>query len=671
MKCSILKSLKVIWTLLGFFLICTPAAMAQRDASKPIDLDRELRREVTPNRATSYYHFTIAKLAEEEGNLDKALSEMQKALDYDSQSSSIYMELAFLYEKSGSVREAIYSAEEAARLDPLAPDPHWLLANIYYAREGSPSANEGLTRAIQELEKVKQLAPKDERAYAYLGDAYFKLNQPDKAIESFETYQKLASGSDKGYQEIAKYYAQKGNIEKAIQYCLKGLDAQPDSAESLWLLSQLYIKLNKETEAIPVIRKLLPLTGNNPTIRRQLAETLMDANQYKEAAGLLEDLIKANPRDKKIYILLGRAQIELRQFSEAIETLQTVVKAGPEAPEAMEAQYFIAMAFERQNKYDESVKIYQSLVEKSAASTDESKSNRLLFQQRLAGTYEELREYQKAIDVYQEIIKAEPKATPGLVNAYRLDRQYDKALALGKSYYEKNPDDVRTALIYARALSDAGKGKEGAEILSKLLEANPLIADIYVNLSAIYLKDKRYSDAEKILHIAQDKKFEDEEDKNRVKLQLASVFEKQKNYDRAESMIKEVLKTKPDDAEALNYFGYMLADRGVRLDEAVRYIKEALAIEPRNGAFLDSLGWAYFKLNDMGNAKQYLLEAGDIIKDDPTIVEHLGDFYFKTGDFQKAQDYWKKSVSLGTEQEDMDKVRRKLDSLLDKLRKKK
>jgi Flp pilus assembly protein TadD len=671
MKCSLFQSLRFCMIFLCVILMCAPAAPAQRTTSKPIDLDRELRREVTPNRATSYYHYTLAKLAEDEDNLTKALSEMQIALDYNPESSSIYLELAFLYEKSGNVREAIYHAEEAARLDPTVPDPHWLLANIYNPREASASAREGLTKAVQEFEKVKELAPKDERTYLALGDAYFKLNQPEKAIQSYEKYQSLTSQSDKGYQEIARYYAGEGNDEKAIEYCLKGLETQPDSPESLWLLSQIYKKIKKDKEAVPLIRRLLEVTGNNPVIRRQLAVSLIESNEYSEASDLLKDLAKTNPQDIKSQILLGRAQIGLRQFSEAIQTLKSVVKDDPNSPDTMEAQYFLAIAHESNDEFAEAAKLFLSLLNNPETGSDDTKSNRFLFQEHLAYNYEELKEPQKAINVYLDMVKVEPKVTPNLVNAYRVDRQFDKALTLGKQYFEKNPDDIRTALIYAKTLSDAGKNKEGAEILSKLLESNSKNADIYVHLSAIYLRDKRYSEAERVLRSAQDIKLEDEADKDRLKLQLASVYEKQKNYDRAELLIKEVLKIKPNNAEALNYIGYMLADRGIRLDEAVRYVKEALAIEPRNGAFLDSLGWAYFKLNDLGNAEIYLIEAGKIIKDDPTIEEHLGDLYFKTGDFQKAQDFWKKSISIGTEQEDIDKVRRKLDSLQEKLRKKK
>ncbi len=136
-------------------------------------------------------------------------------------------------------------------------------------------------------------------------------------------------------------------------------------------------------------------------------------------------------------------------------------------------------------------------------------------------------------------------------------------------------------------------------------------------------------------------------------------------------VFKEILQANPKNASALNYLGYMLADRGVRLEEALEYIKQALAIEPRNGAYLDSLGWVYFKMNDLQNAERYLLEAAEIVKNDPVIIEHLGDLYFRTGDYKKAQDFWMKSISIGTEPEDIQKVRRKLQQLQDKLRKQK
>jgi tetratricopeptide (TPR) repeat protein len=121
----------------------------------------------------------------------------------------------------------------------------------------------------------------------------------------------------------------------------------------------------------------------------------------------------------------------------------------------------------------------------------------------------------------------------------------------------------------------------------------------------------------------------------------------------------------------LNYIGYMLADRGVRLDEAVQYVEKALALEPGNGSYLDSMGWALFKLNDLKQAEKYLLQAISKVKNDAVIHDHLGDLYYKTGDFDKAQDYWNKSLATGTEADEIQKVREKVDKLKETLRKQK
>jgi tetratricopeptide (TPR) repeat protein len=340
-------------------------------------------------------------------------------------------------------------------------------------------------------------------------------------------------------------------------------------------------------------------------------------------------------------------------------------------PNAMEARFFVGRVYEETGKYADAANIFAALLEKTAGATDEMRNNRMVFQQHLAANYLEMGAHEKAIALYQEMAKADPKrGNPQLLNAYRVSKQFGKAIALGKDLYQKSPNDVELAVIYARTLADSGKPKDGAEVLTKMLQSNPDSIELYVNLSQVYLQDKRYTDAEKVLRKAESKTT-DKQNGERLKIQLAAVYEKQKDFDRAESVFKEILQGNPQNAVALNYIGYMLADRGVRLDEAVRYVKEALAIDPQNGAYLDSLGWALFKLNDLANAEKYLLQADELVKNDPTIVEHLGDLYFKTGNLTKAEEFWKRSLSIGTEQEDIQKVRRKLEQLQETIRKQK
>jgi len=119
----------------------------------------------------------------------------------------------------------------------------------------------------------------------------------------------------------------------------------------------------------------------------------------------------------------------------------------------------------------------------------------------------------------------------------------------------------------------------------------------------------------------------------------------------------------------LNYLGYMLADKGSRLPEALKMIRKAVELEPMNGAYLDSLGWVYFKMGQYELAETNLRQAVERDQTDPTVHDHLGDLYEKTGRIRLAAAQWEmsiadfsKSSSADVEPTEVAKVQKKLDS---------
>ena len=110
--------------------------------------------------------------------------------------------------------------------------------------------------------------------------------------------------------------------------------------------------------------------------------------------------------------------------------------------------------------------------------------------------------------------------------------------------------------------------------------------------------------------------------------------------------MREAIKTDNKHANAYNYLGYLFADKGINLDEAVELVKKALEIEPENGFFLDSLGWAYFKKGEIKLAREKILEAIKFSPNDPTIREHMGDIYIKLNQKEMAISEWKKSLEI-------------------------
>jgi tetratricopeptide (TPR) repeat protein len=645
---------------------CARVSMALQN---PVDLDKALQQKPVQDRAQSYYHFALSKWYDKDGDMAKALPEMQAAVRYNENDPSVHVALADLLSRMDRVNEAMDEAKQASpRLDLKDAESHWLLATVYLRAtdegRGRQAAPDNLKLAVKELEMMKAAAPDDPRADFALGGCYMELGQPEKAIAAYERWQTLEPDEDQGYVAIAQYFEHQGNQDKAIQYLEKAIASQPDSVQDLSMLASLYEKAKREKDAIPIYRKIVELTGGNPVARKQLASALLNADEFDEAAKLLGELSKDNPHDTSIQVLMGRIQMGARQFPEAIETLKSVVASNPGD---IEAEFYLGTAYELGGRAAEAVKIFSDLLDQSKDGPEDLKANRGVFQQHLAASYQDMGDGEKAIAIYEEMVKSDPSPRTCflLINAYRVDRQLDKALSFGKQQFEKNPKDDDLALVYARTLADSGKTKEGAEILDKKLQGSPSNLDIYINLSQIYVQAKRFSEAEKILRRAEEQNL----DKDRVRFQLASVYERQKDFDRAESLFKEILKEHPKDAPTLNYIGYMLADRGIRLNEAVEYVERALALEPNNPAYLDSLGWAFFKMNDLQKAQKYLLQAVEMEKKDPVIQDHVGDLYFKIGNLERAQEFWKKSLSNGGEPEDAQKVREKLGKVQKTLRK--
>jgi tetratricopeptide (TPR) repeat protein len=164
--------------------------------------------------------------------------------------------------------------------------------------------------------------------------------------------------------------------------------------------------------------------------------------------------------------------------------------------------------------------------------------------------------------------------------------------------------------------------------VKSLLKGAPEDRDVYITLSQMYSQLKRWPEAEESLDKAEPLSTKDE-DKQYIYFLRGSTYERQKKYEPAEEAFRKVLAADPQNATALNYLGYMLADRGVKLDEALGMIKKAVDLDPSNGAYLDSLGWAYFvwQVRIRGRQPDQGLTADGT---DPTVQDHLGDLYQKT-----------------------------------------
>jgi tetratricopeptide (TPR) repeat protein len=179
----------------------------------------------------------------------------------------------------------------------------------------------------------------------------------------------------------------------------------------------------------------------------------------------------------------------------------------------------------------------------------------------------------------------------------------------------------------------------------------------------LYSDAKRGGEAVKVLQDAQSKFPGD----TTIGFELGAVFDKQKKFSDAESAFRQVLSKEPDNAPALNYLGYMLAERGERLNESVDFLKKALAIEPENGSYLDSLGWAYYKSDKLDLAAVNLQRAADQLKANSVIQDHYGDVLFRLSRYDEAIAAWTRALSGDNDTIDRPSIDKKIKSAKQKL----
>ncbi|RIA55891.1 tetratricopeptide repeat protein [Dichotomicrobium thermohalophilum] len=137
-------------------------------------------------------------------------------------------------------------------------------------------------------------------------------------------------------------------------------------------------------------------------------------------------------------------------------------------------------------------------------------------------------------------------------------------------------------------------------------------------------------------------------------------YERMKVWDKAEVDLQKALELNPDQASVMNYLGYSWVDQNMHLEKAMDLIREAVRREPNNGYYVDSLGWAYYRLGQFEKAVKQLEKAVELRPEDPILNDHLGDAYWKVGRKREARFQWSHALSLDPEPEDRKEILDKL-----------
>ncbi len=683
--CALVLTLIVMPVLLG-----ANRAAAQVPADKPASVPGASSlpapiKQPSSVKAAAYYHFSLGHLYEElagsYGNrsdyVNKAIENYRLAMKEDPSASFLVEDIAELYRVSGRLREAVEEAQDALKANPDDLNARRVLAHIYTQQIGDAQANHideaMVRRAVEQYKIITDKDPKDADSFVMLGRLDRVLDDSVDAEAAFKKVLLIDPENEDAVTGLASVYSDRGDARSASEL-LEKLTKKNPSPRAYLNLANNYESMHEYALAADAYKKALDLDPTHVEWKAQLAQDLALAGQYDDAVKAYQELADANPQDAQPYLGMAQIYLERKNFAEAHKM---IAKAKEVDPDNVEVRYNEVLLLENEGKTPEAITALKGVLDTtSRRNYDAQQRNvRARMLEKLGQLYRTNEQYDLAVDAFRQIGLLDPDLAPRaeaqVIDTYRIAKDYTKAQQESDAAAKKYPNERTIREIRAQLLADTGKTDQAIAELKKLLDGKN-DRETYLAMADVYLKAKNFAEVGKALDQA-DKLSQTKEDKGYVFFMRGEMYERDKKYELAEKAFRQALDNEsssdPMYASTLNYLGYMLADQNVRLQEAQDLVKKAVNIEPNNYAFLDSLGWVYYRLNRLDEAEQQLTKSLQLSAKDPTIHDHLGDVYFKQGKIKEAVAQWQSSLKEWSasspsemEPDEIAKVQKKLDS---------
>ena len=613
--------------------------------------------EAFDDQASSYRLFMLGRHLEDEGELESAIVAFRDAARIDTEAAEPLAELSGLFARAGRADEAIAAGEEALTRDTENLSAHRILGLTFASSAGGrEGSSRDVTRAIFHLSQARGTLIPDLQVDLTLARLYLRTDAIDDATGLLEELVRDEPGVTEISLLLSQAYGQAGRHDIALETLETAVITGRPSYRALARLGEMYEQRRRWREAAGAYAQAVALNPRNATVRRRLARALLEFGEVDRARGVLQELIEMRPRDAASLYLSAEVELELNNFTEAESIARRLVELEPDG---LRGPFVLAQVHSRRREYQSVVDTLQPVVD--AGRAQDVRPERLSRSISLLGfAHEQLGDFQAAAQIYQSAIEVMPNNLAfqtRLARAYvEADRHADATRVLSDAR-RQHPEAVSLILIEAEIHISRGDIDRSESLLRELVETNSDDPRGFLALASFYSETDRLEDAVELLETAQQRFPED----NSIRFQLGATFEQNDRFLEAERAFRDLLGRDPEHAQALNYLGYMLADRGERLEESVTLIERAIAKDPHNGSYLDSLGWAYFKLNRFDLAESPLRAAGDQLRTNSVVQDHLGDLLDRLGQYTEAIEAWKRALSGDGDAIDPDEIERKID----------
>jgi tetratricopeptide (TPR) repeat protein len=516
------------------------------------------------------------------------------------------------------------------------------------------SDEESLARAQEAFEQIREREPGDVESMVSLGQIYLGRSRFLLAADVFRETLAVAPAHRGVHSLLVEALLRSGQAAEAESVLQDMLDVDPDFTRARLRLADLQSDRGDHRAAAENLRRAYSSSSADGEIRRRLGLELYRAGDFQGALAVAEAALASDSSDFGALYLKAVISIALGRQREAIDLLREL---SGRRPKNLELTLLLARTLERQKLISEAAEVLDGGAKRFDQGGETDKASRARFEK--AALLAREQDWENLVATVGPLIGAGGKESVGLLLLHaealaQVGRRSEALEILGRQQIEA-PATFQIAAKRAEILFDLGRRAEAQAVLGELVALDDLEA---LSLAAeIFQRNELHAESIPVLERA----LELQPRAVRLMFWLGAAYERSGQQNVAAEVFERLLGIDPQFAPALNYLGYMWAEGGQNLERALELVRQAVALEPDNGAYADSLGWAHFQLGNYEEARGHLERAAQLVGEDAVVFEHLGDLYVVLGRPDEAGDYYQRALEL--QNDNAANVQRKLDEL--------
>ncbi|MGZ8382550.1 MAG: tetratricopeptide repeat protein [Nitrospira sp.] len=491
--------------------------------------------------------------------------------------ASYHFLLGYQAELEQETEQAIKEYQLALQTDASSNYLKARLAVLYFTTGDVPTA-------VRYADEVADVPSLDAQMLGQIGGMYAAAGKPDQALRLFNRAIEQEPQRSEHYFAKGLLLANQKHYAEAEGTIRSGIKVSPDSAVGYYYLGRISVEARDFDKATTHFEQAVTLNAAFEPAYVALGSVYEAKQDRDKAIGIYRRYLQGvNPRNREIRHHLIRLQVSAKQYDEALHELEGMLA---EDPSDLDAQLRMGLVYGEQKNYSKAIQQLNQILTVRPAE--------LKVRDYLGYLYEETKDYPKAIEAYRHNLTLEPSYFEGHLHLgvlqYRL-KQYADAIEHLRDASRLNPKQPESYIVLGLSHFQSEQYEPSLQAFLEGIRYNPDNADLHFNAGTVYDKLNRFDDVVKSM--------------------------------------QTTLTLDPHHADALNYLGYSYAERGVKIEEAITLTKQAVALRPTNGYYVDSLAWAFFKKGLLAEALTEMKRAVALVGDDPVIYEHLGEIFLK------------------------------------------